>query len=591
MWKLITIVLVLLSCGLLSSQSPTVLRGDHAYHTYDRAEILRWSDTSIINSVNNYDRKKLTDYFKDVWKYKDLSTKDQYDLLHTFLDNYEFLDDGSKIKNAVNKVIDVFRSGNDEDDYPKNVDKLFFKQKPILKYFYKTPANLWQLETPAFKMYVNPVIHINYLNQVNNDRIVFQNTRGVEAQGYIDGKVWFYTQLLENQRAFPSFTEDWIQKYRTIPGQGFYKSYSSQVIDNLKGYDYFLTRAYVGFNVSKSIAAELGHGNHFIGNGYRSLLLSDFSANYFYLKFNTRVWKFHYQNIFAELAPVSTLVNPGDKVFPKKYTAMHYLAFKPNRHFEIGLFESVVFSRINHFELQYLNPVILYRAVEHYLDSPDNVLVGLNTKWNIFKGVSIYGQLLLDEFKISEVKKQSGWWANKFGVQAGLKYINALNIDHLDVQLEYNAVRPFTYTHNDTLTSFPNYAVASYSHYNQPLAHPLGANFREMVMIMRYKPTNRLYLQAKGLHTIYGTDPSGFNLGSNILLPYTTRSQDYGNFIGQGIKTTVSAIGLDASYEVFHNYFIDVQAMWRQTSTDIKKDQHYLGGGIRVNLANVTYDY
>ena len=66
---------------------------------------------------------------------------------------------------------------------------------------------------------------------------------------------------------------------------------------------------------------------------------------------------------------------------------------------------------------------------------------------------------------------------------------------------------------------------------------------------------------------------------------------EYGNFIGQGIKTKVAAINFDMSYEVFHNYFIDFQAMWRQTTTNIKKDQHYIGGGFRINLANVTYDY
>lgn len=587
----LTWIITLLCSHLIWSQSPSILRGDPAYHTYERAEILGWIDTTMCSSLNNYDRKLTTSFLKEAWNHKNLTSKDQYDLLHVFSDNYEFLDDGSKFKNVIDKIIDVFRPSSDEDAAPKRADKLYFKQKPILKYFYKTPANFWQIETPAFQMYVNPILNINYLNQVDDDRIIFQNTRGVEARGYIDGKVYFYTQLLENQRAFPSFTEAWIQKFGTIPGQGFYKRYRSEIIDNLQGYDYFQTRAYVGFNVTKSIAAELGHGNHFIGDGYRSLLLSDFSTNYFYLKFNTRIWKLHYQNLFAELAPISTLVNPGDRFLPKKYTAMHYLAFKPSNRFEIGLFESVIFGRENHFELQYLNPIILYRAVEHTLDSPDNVMVGLNTKWNPVKGISLYGQLLLDEFKISEVKKQSGWWANKFGIQAGIKYLNALGIDHLDLQLEYNAVRPFTYTHNDTLSGFPNYAVASYSHSNQSLAHPLGANFREVVGILRYKPLNRLYLQIKGLYSVYGVDPHGENWGGNILLPYTSRQQDYDNVIGQGVKTSVSAIGLDASYEIFHNYFVDFQAMWRQTTVEQKVDQHYWGGGIRVNIANLTYDY
>ena len=92
----------------------------------------------------------------------------------------------------------------------------------------------------------------------------------------------------------------------------------------------------------------------------------------------------------------------------------------------------------------------------------------------------MYGQLLLDEFKLSEVRAGDGWWGNKFGFQLGGKYIDAFNIKNLDLQLEHNRVRPFTYSHGDS--------VANYTHYNMPLAHPLGANFQEVIGIARYQP-------------------------------------------------------------------------------------------------------
>lgn len=573
-------------------QSPYILRGDQAYHTYDRAEILRWVDTTFSNSINNYDRKLTTQYFKDLWNEASLSEKDKYDVLHVFSDNYEFLNQSSPNENKVDENSSLFRSSDQKDEKTSQVSKEYFQKTPILKYFYKTPANFLQLHTPSFELLINPIVHFSYLNQKNNENIIFQNIRGIEARAYIDQKVYFYTQLQETQRSYLDYTEAWIQKYGTIPGQGFWKNYNSSVVSNLKGYDFFNARAYVGFNPVKSINIEFGHGNHFIGNGYRSLLLSDFSHNYFYLKFNTRIWKFHYQNLFAEMAPTSTLRNPGDNLLPKKYTATHYLAFKPSNKFEIGIFETVVFARQNHFEFQYLNPVILYRAVEHYLDSPDNVILGLNVKWNPIKGISLYSQFVMDEFKLSEVRKQTGWWANKFGVQAGMKYINAFGIDHLDLQLEYNAVRPYTYAHRDTLTNASEYSVASYSHANQPLAHPLGANFREALILLRYKPINRLYILAKGLLTTYGADGPGQNWGNNILSPLETKEQEYGNVIGQGIKTNIKAINIDVSYELFHNYFIDLQGMWRQThANNITQDQHYIGCGFRVNIANITYDY
>lgn len=580
---------------VLCAQSPYMLRGDQAYHTYDRMEILRLSDTTLVNSINNYDRKSLIQFLYLLPDQMQFSYRDKYDLKHIYADNMEFLKNNAAQATSTEKNADnIFRfsdASEAEDDSHYDVSAESFRRQPFLKYFYKSKANFLELETPSFKMFVNPVMQLTYLNEKNNGNIVFQNTRGIDVRAYIDDKVYFFTQLLENQRSYLSFVDERIRKFGTLPGQGFWKNYESAVIENLKGYDFFNARAYVGFNPVKSINIEFGHGNHFIGNGYRSLLLSDYSHNYFYLKFNTRIWKFQYQNIFAEMAPTSTLFNQGDKLLPKKYTATHYLAFKPNTKFEIGLFETVVFARENHFEFQYLNPVILYRAVEHFLDSPDNVILGLNAKWNPIKGISLYGQLVLDEFKLSEVKKQTGWWANKFGAQLGIKYINALNIDHLDLQVEYNAVRPYTYAHRDTLTSLPQYSVANYSHSNQPLAHPLGANFKEWLIIARYKPGNKIYLQAKVLMTTYGEDVTGANFGGNILLPLETREQDYGNFIGQGIKTNVMALNVDVGYEVFHNYFIDIQGMWRQTKTDITKEQHYIGVGFRVNIANIGYDY
>lgn len=234
------------------------------------------------------------------------------------------------------------------------------------------------------------------------NRAVFQNSRGLDIRGHVGKNVYFYMQLLDNQRNFNTFTEGWISEYQAIPGQGFKIDFQSRLVQSFKGYDFFYTKAYTGIKANKYISVEFGHSNHFIGNGFRSLLLSDFSHNYLYLKFNTRFWKLNYTNIFAELAPVSELVNEVDQLLPKKYSATHYLAYRPSEHVEIGAFESVIFSRENVFEFQYLNPLIFYRAVEHYIGSPDNILLGTNFKWNFLKKFSLYGQFFLDEFRLGE---------------------------------------------------------------------------------------------------------------------------------------------------------------------------------------------
>ena len=111
------------------------------------------------------------------------------------------------------------------------------------------------------------------------------------------------------------------------------------------------------------------------------MLLSDYANNYLYLQLNTRVSIFHLQNTFAELSATGSRDNVGDSLLPKKYMAAHYLSLQVSPKLSFGLFESVIFSRDQGFELQYLNPVIFYRTVERLLDSPDNVLLGLNINY------------------------------------------------------------------------------------------------------------------------------------------------------------------------------------------------------------------
>lgn len=581
----------LLICFWTQGQSSYMLRGDQAYHTYDRLEILRILDTTLHNSINNYNRKELMQALRRLKTGADLTSKDIYDIRHILHDNAEFLDSDVAL-HPENKFPPFFR--NSSDSIFAESDTLFARENyvrdPVWKYFYHTRANFLELETPDFKLYINPIVHVSYHNQTGNDAVIFQNTRGVEVRSYIDNKVYLYTQLLENQRSYLDYIDKRAQKLKALPGQSFYKTYQSRVLNSVRGYDFFHTRAYVGFQATKSIQMEMGHGNHFIGNGVRSLLLGDLGPNYFYASILTRMWKFNYQNIFAELAPITPQSVSGDVAFPKKFKTTHYLSFNPSDRFEVGIFESVVFARQSGFEWQYLNPVILYRAVEQSLGSPDNVLVGLNIKYNPVKHISLYGQLVLNEFKLSEMLAGTGWWGNKYGIQYGLKYINVLGVDHLDVQYEFNTVRPYTYTHRGMLDE-TGYSLASYSHYHQPLAHPLGANFRESILMVRYKPHNRIYVQSRFLYTVLGEDRNDENWGGNILKPYESREQNFNNVTGQGIKNIIQALYFDISYEFRHNYWLDFQAMLRTTQSNITMNQHYLGGGVRVNISQLHYDY
>jgi hypothetical protein len=451
-------------------------------------------------------------------------------------------------------------------------------KRPFLGVFYRRPAHLFALDDTAFFLRVNPVIDFGFGNESGLDDPLFINRRGIEIRGGIDRKVFFSSNIIEAQLRPPAHVRQFVERFRALPDAGLWKSYQRGFLSGDGAYDYLSSSGYVGFRLTRHIGLQLGHGKHFLGDGYRSLFLSDFTKNYFYLKFNTRIWRFHYQNIFAELAAREK--EAGNVVVPKKYMAAHYLGFRVTDRFSIGLFESVIFAREeNRFELQYLNPVIFYRSIEHHVGSPDNVVLGVSARWDLFNTVRLYGQLVLDEFRADEFFSDRHWWGNKFGFQGGVWYVNALGVRDLDVRLEYNRVRPFTYSHYDSL--------GSYAHFNQPLAHPFGANFSEVLFVADYRPVPRLWITGKMFYTDAGADTEDVYYGANILRPNTGRNAEYGVTQNQGVGVSNVIFSLTAAYMFRHNLFVDVQYFHRDFDSEPASDDlltRYVALGLRWNF-------
>ncbi len=475
----------------------------------------------------------------------------------------------------------------DNSDFLGEMEGAYASKKPFLRYFYRHPAHFYQVNRKHFRLSINPVLHtkIGYESETDGSGLLFDNRRGLELRGHIDDKVYYYARVVENQTKFPTWAMRRVAEDQAVPGAGYYKEYNSILSDApLDGYDYLLAQGLIGFNITKHVGIQFGHGRNFIGDGHRSLFLSDFSNDYFYLKINTEVWRLRYQNIFAQLT--GDYLRGGDRLLPKKFLAAHYLSARIGKNLQVGVFESVMFSRPNGgFELQYLNPLILYRTVEHSLGSPDNVLLGANVKWNLFKHLQLYGQVLMDEFNFKEFFGNSGWWANKYGIQAGAKYVDMFGVRGLDGQLEFNMVRPYTYTHNDS--------SANYTHYNQQLAHPLGANFRELVGILRYQPTGRLFFYTRVNWAEKGLDSLGSNWGGNIFMNNSTYERPYDNVIGQGVRAKMLMLDFRTSYMLFHNCFADLQLLYRQFRTDVGENRRSVvfSLGLRLNLAERDLDF
>lgn len=568
--KSLTKLLFFICPAFATAQSTFLTPGSKDVHFVDRMEIKQQKNTHLnFSSVRPFNRKYIVEQteFIDSARlgYTDSTGRDKYeewyDQALTHIDEYN---------------LTSFLMNNSE--WTTGPRDEFKSKRPFLKNFYTTKPNFLEVKTNNFFLALNPVLQVVYGVETGYDKPIYLNSKGVTARGTIGKKIGFSTFLTDNQERGPQFFQQQVAQFRAVPGVGFYKPFKTS------GYDYFDARGYITVKAAGAVDIQFGYDKNFIGNGYRSLFLSDWGNSYLFLKLNTRIWKINYQNIFMELMP--QFKKAGDTLLDRKYAAMHHLSMNVTKWLNIGFFEGVIFGRKNRFDFQYLNPIIFYRHIEGTVGSPDNAVAGFDIKANIGHKAQVYGQLLLDEFILSEIKNTPTSWVNKWGLQLGLKYIDAFGVPNLDIQMETNRVRPFTYSHNDT--------ISNYTHYNQPLAHPLGANFQEFMTIVRYQPAPKWYVYLHAMYYYQGLDTANRNFGANIFRDYTTRTTNDGFSVGSGNKANVLNTYLQLSYEIRENVFLEATGMYRHYKTLNNPKAittTMFTGGIRINMFNRRYDY
>ncbi len=424
----------------------------------------------------------------------------------------------------------------------------------------------------------------------------YNNTRGVMIQGGLGEKFSFYASVFESQGRFADYVNRYSESLKAfgpdpaiIPGRGIAKRFKTD------SYDYPVAEAYLSYAPAKFINIQFGHGKNFIGDGYRSLLLSDVASPLPFLKLNTKFWKIKYTNTWMWAKDVRPEAE-ADKAFLTKYIANHYLSWNVSKRLNIGLFESVLWTDSNNrgFDVNYLNPIIFYRAIEFETgQGAGNALVGASAKYKWNDNVNIYSQFILDEFSLSDIKGGNKSWKNKYGYQLGIKYYNAFKVDNLLLQFEYNRVRPYTYSHNTI--------VLNYGHNNQSMAHLWGANFSEAILIGRYHykrwfANAKLIFGTRGLDFNNGTD--AFSYGGDIYRDYNDRPFDTGVKVGQGIKTKTFNGNIQAGYlinpatnlKVFTDITVRNFNPEATTVSTFKNSTVWFNFGIRTDLFNWYFD-
>lgn len=311
------------------------------------------------------------------------------------------------------------------------------------------------------------------------DHLMTHNGRGFRLAADLGPTVSFQTTFYENQATLTNYLFRYAQTYGVVPGQGRIKMF------NERGLDF----AWVAGNVSWSprpwLNAQLGQGRHFVGNGYRSMLLSDNTMPYPYVKLSglTGNNRFQYTAIFAKLQQIGPsnrlpTTGIGETLFWwKRATFIHVSAnLGP---LQLGLFEGTMWKtirkgKVQPLNLMMLNPVIGLNTAINGFDGRHTQVLGLDAKLRLRDKFFAYGQ-----FALTDPGRDRYAW------QVGAQVFDLLRRD-LHLLAEYNRATPFAYTKADPRMSWTNAG--------QPMASPLGSDFSELVVRADYGIKQRFWL-------------------------------------------------------------------------------------------------
>ena len=449
-------------------------------------------------------------------------------------------------------------------------------------------------KTDDYYIAINPIVEFDLGK--DNGKTTWVNTRGAEIKGTIGNNFAFYSNLRENQAVLPAYLTEYAIVNKVVPGQGHARRF------NDTEFDYANASAYIAIRPMYWLQGVLGYGKNFIGDGYRSLILSDNAFAYPYVKLSADVWNIQYSCYYTQMSDKNRVLD--DNTYARKYTVIHYLDWAVTKRLNLGLFDAIVCKGQDEngikrgLDFQYLNPILFLRTTDYYVGtSPDNALLGVSTSLILGKHTTMYAQFVLDEMTVKKFIAFEGYWANKQSYQFGIKSYNCFGIKNLFLQGEFNLVRPYMYSHYD--------GEDNYAHLNQPLAHPWGANFYELIARAQYN-YKRFYFQYKMNFGQWGDDIMtddgifqyyGHDIYHNYFDYYHIDGEigELGHYLLTGEKNTLLMNNVVISWLVNPSYNLNIFADITHRSHKIeggnKLDNFIINFGIRTTLDRKYYDF
>lgn len=373
------------------------------------------------------------------------------------------------------------------------------------------------ISRPEGNLSISPLVDFTYGKETTDPErpALFRNTRGIYVEGQLMKRLAFNFVFAENQSRFMGYESQYfdqrgelyvfgIDNYSlqnaVIPGGGRTKPFKTGA------YDYAYSIGSIQYQMTKNIRIEAGNNQHFIGTGYRSLLLSDNSFPAPNVRLHWKIspsWSYqvlirNQKNLYRK--PYTDAV---EYPYESKFFGATYMTYKPLKNLSVSLFtagnqlrgDSLVKHR---FEGQMLIPVPLIQNDLLWGKSEVmNGISGLNVDFGMQK-MRLYGQLAIDKYNSTYL----------LAGQVGARFFDIFKVKNLSAQTEVNMVPRYFYA-----AANPK---LSYSHYNLPSAHPKGNNFNEVLVHLNYEYKRAFITSRSVFYKTYGGDDSTQIAANNI---------------------------------------------------------------------------
>ena len=408
----------------------------------------------------------------------------------------------------------------------------------------------------------------------SGNKRIYYNTRGFRIAGDLGSNVSFETRFYETQLFYPRYLDSIATSRGIAFGQGRTKPFK------IGGLDVGSSSGYVSIKAHETVNVQFGHDKLFIGNGYRSLFLSDNSSNYPMLRvmFQSKNKKWMFQNVNAWMQSLKRLpvTSSAEALFKRKGASFRYLSFKPTSKLEIGLFEGVIYKSYDDsigmtpLNYSFYVPIIGFSTAINGLQNANNSLIGLNASYK-FSKFNIFGQLAIDDL-------------DKIGYQIGGNWYEPFGWKKNWFHAEFNSASQYMYSHNS------DNILQNYSHNNQELAHPIGGSFHELLAIYHFEK-NKWFVDAE-IAFSKRIRYNGSTRGENVLLANDPIIALV--YIEDPISTTYWKL------EVGHNFNLKTRmqafiGIYNRNLTNknykiASQSEFYYTIGLRMNLNNFYYD-